>query len=102
MLFKIVNELVVVPHKDIVNLAQRRTRGSHCSKFDTMRANTDTLKYSFFSTYTVLYGTGITFRKTLSLHPLYSHSKRGFASVIINSLHGTAHPRVARPASMLE
>jgi len=48
MLFKIVNELVVVPHKDIENLAQRRTRGSHCSKFDTMRANTDTLKYSFF------------------------------------------------------
>jgi len=47
MLFKIVNELVVVPHKDIVNVAQRRTRGSHRSKFDTMRANTDTLKYSF-------------------------------------------------------
>jgi len=99
MLFKIVNELVVVPHKDIVNLAQRRTRGSHCSKVDTMRANTDTLKYSFFHE---LYGTGIAFRKTLSLHPLYSHSKRGFASVIIDSLHGTAHPCVARPASMLE
>jgi len=48
MLFKIVNELVVVPHNEIVNLAQWRTRGSHCSKFDTMKANTDTLKYSFF------------------------------------------------------
>ena len=35
MLFKIVNELMAVPHKDIVNLAQRRTRGSHYSKFDT-------------------------------------------------------------------
>ena len=93
MLFKIVSELVVVPHKDIVNLAQRRTRGSHCSKFDTMRANTDTLKYSFFSTYTVLYGTGITFRKTLSLHPLYSHSKRGFASVSSSIVYMGQHIR---------
>jgi len=49
-----------------------------------------------------LYGTEIAFRKTLSLHPLYSHSKRGFASVIINSLHGITQPRRARPPSMLE
>jgi len=95
MLFNTVNELVVVPHKDIV----RRTRGSHYSKSDTMRANTDSLKYSFFPR---TIRTGIAFRKTLSLHRLYSDSKRGFASVVINSRHGTAHRRVARPASTLE
>jgi len=49
MLFKILNDLVDVPHSDLLTIAQQRTRGSHSLKFDTLRANTDTLKYSFYS-----------------------------------------------------
>jgi len=50
MLYKMVNELPVVDTTDsaILSTSQNITRGSHSQKFETLRDNIDTLKYSFF------------------------------------------------------
>jgi len=63
MLFKIVNELVVVPSGTAKNSWKSLLKSCHY-----MRAITLTLWNTRF--FHELYGTGIAFRKTLSLHQI--------------------------------
>ena len=48
MMYKIVNEEVDIPKEAYLKTAQRRTRGSHEHKFQTISARTDVYKYSYF------------------------------------------------------
>ena len=48
LLFKIVNNLVDIPHDYLFTTAQQRTTGRHCVKLMTISTRTNVLKYSFF------------------------------------------------------
>ena len=48
MMYKIVHEEVDIPKEVYLKSAQRRTRGSHEHKYQTISARTDVYKYSFF------------------------------------------------------
>jgi hypothetical protein len=48
LFYKIVHNLIAVPHENILEKADSRTRSSHSFKFRTIRSNKDPYKYSFF------------------------------------------------------
>ena len=48
LFFKIVNNMIAVPHDEILIKADPRTRAQHDSKYRTIFANKDPYKFSFF------------------------------------------------------
>ena len=48
LLFKIIHDIILVPHPDLLLKADSRTRSSHQFKYRTIRTSTDPYKHSFF------------------------------------------------------
>ena len=48
LLFKIIHDIILVPHQDLLLKADSRTRSSHQFKYRTIRTSTDPYKHSFF------------------------------------------------------
>jgi len=81
---KIVNELVDMPSSSVLISAQQRTWGSHSLWLETLRANTNPLKYSVFPE---LFVSGIICLRTLSLQFPRTDFQRSLSSVDCTSPH---------------
>ena len=86
LLFRIIHDIILVPHQDLLLKADSRTRSSHQFKYRTIRTSTDPYKHFFFLE---LYLNGICYTRIL-LIPKPSTNLR------VGSSHHPPHP-CARP-----